>query len=135
MRYSTAGKSRTLFRSADAETLKQLHPENPRFARLRDDDYVIVSEPFSDLPGVWHEIPEATVITLRRRRRRPGGVPAGGRARYAGVKAALEDQPARAVLTLALRGASTSLPRKRTPNLSRPLRPSRDRTANATEDR
>ena len=64
VRYSTAGKSRTLFRSADAETLKQLHPENPRFAHLRDDDYVIVSEPFSDLPGVWHEIPEATVITL-----------------------------------------------------------------------
>ena len=64
VRYSTAGKSRTLFRSADAATLKQLHPDNPRLERVRDDDYVMVSEPFSDLPGVWHEIPEATVITL-----------------------------------------------------------------------
>lgn len=27
---------------------------------------VIVSEPFSDLPAVWHEIPPATAVTVRR---------------------------------------------------------------------
>jgi glutamine amidotransferase len=27
---------------------------------------VIVSEPFSDLPGLWHEIPPSTAVTVRR---------------------------------------------------------------------
>jgi predicted glutamine amidotransferase len=40
--------------------------DNPRFQRLSPDDRVIVSEPFSDLPGVWQEIPEATAVTVRR---------------------------------------------------------------------
>ena len=30
------------------------------------DDRVIVSEPFADLPGVWHEIPQSTAVTVRR---------------------------------------------------------------------
>jgi len=29
------------------------------------DDRMIVSEPFSDLPGVWREVPEATAVTVR----------------------------------------------------------------------
>jgi predicted glutamine amidotransferase len=33
--------------------------------RLTDDDRLIVSEPFSDLPGVWHEIPPSTAVTVR----------------------------------------------------------------------
>ena len=36
VRYSTEGNSRTLFASADVHALKQLHPENPRLALLRD---------------------------------------------------------------------------------------------------
>jgi len=32
---------------------------------LSADDRLIVSEPFSDLPGVWREIPEATAVTVR----------------------------------------------------------------------
>jgi predicted glutamine amidotransferase len=68
VRYSTEGKSRTLFASGDAHALKQLHPENPRLQLLRDDDHLVVSEPFSDLPGVWHEIPESTALIVH-----PGG--------------------------------------------------------------
>jgi len=64
VRYSTEGKSRTLFASADAHSLKQLHPENPRLALLRDDDRLVVSEPFTDLPGAWHEIPESTALIV-----------------------------------------------------------------------
>ena len=64
-RYSTEGHSRTLFVSADAESLRQLHPENPRLQRLRDEDRVVVSEPMSELPGLWHEIPESTVLLVQ----------------------------------------------------------------------
>ena len=66
VRYSTEGRARSLFASADVETLRRLYPDNPRFERLSGDDRLIVSEPFSDLPGVWHEIPEATAVTVQR---------------------------------------------------------------------
>ena len=38
---------------------------HPALQRLSTDDRLIVSEPFSDLPGVWQEIPEATAETER----------------------------------------------------------------------
>jgi glutamine amidotransferase len=66
VRYCTEGRARSLYASADAETVRRLHPENARLQRLSVDDRVIVSEPFSDLPGVWHEIPAATAVTVRR---------------------------------------------------------------------
>jgi predicted glutamine amidotransferase len=69
IRYSTEGRSRTLYASADAHSIKQLHPENPRLGRLRDEDRLIVSEPFADLPGVWQELPESTALTVL-----PGGL-------------------------------------------------------------
>jgi predicted glutamine amidotransferase len=66
VRYSTEGRPRSLFASAGADTVRRLYPDNPRFQRLSADDRLIVSEPFSDLPGVWQEIPEATAVTVRR---------------------------------------------------------------------
>jgi glutamine amidotransferase len=65
VRYATDGHARSLFASADADTVRHLHPENPRLQRLGADDRLIVSEPFSDLPGLWKEIPEATAVTVR----------------------------------------------------------------------
>ncbi len=66
VRYATEGPARSLFASADVESIRHLHPENPRFQRLSPDDRVIVSEPFSDLPGVWQEIPQRTAVTVER---------------------------------------------------------------------
>lgn len=68
VRYSTEGASRTLFVSADAHAIKQLHPENANLQRMRDADRLVVSEPLADLPGAWHEIPESTALTVL-----PGG--------------------------------------------------------------
>jgi predicted glutamine amidotransferase len=65
VRYSSEGKSRTLFVSSDADSIKALHPDNERFQRLTDEDRLIVSEPLSDLPGIWNEVPEATVLTIQ----------------------------------------------------------------------
>ena len=64
LRYSSAHRSRTLFVSEDVDTVRQLHPENPRLQRMAEGDTVIVSEPVSDLPGAWLEIPESTALVL-----------------------------------------------------------------------
>jgi predicted glutamine amidotransferase len=66
VRYATDGPARSLFASADVDAIRSLHPENERFHRLSPDDRVVVSEPFSDLPGVWQEIPQGTAVTVRR---------------------------------------------------------------------
>lgn len=64
-RYSTEGRSRTLFASNDPQTLRQLQPDNPRLQRMLDEDRVVISEPFVDLPGAWSEIGEATVLIVQ----------------------------------------------------------------------
>jgi len=64
-RYSSEGKSRTLFSSCDAASVRRLHPENERLQRLRDEDRLVVSEPLSDLPGLWESIPESTVLIVQ----------------------------------------------------------------------
>ncbi len=66
VRYSSEGRSRTLYVSADARTVQALHPDDDRFARFTDEDRVIVSEPLSDLPGLWIEVPEATALIVQR---------------------------------------------------------------------
>ena len=65
IRYSTERRSRTLFVSADASSIRQLHPENARLQRLVDEDRVIVSEPLADLPGVWYEIPDGSALIVQ----------------------------------------------------------------------
>jgi predicted glutamine amidotransferase len=66
VRYATEGPARSLFASADVSAIQTLHPDNPRLQQLNEGDRLIVSEPFADLPGVWHEIPEATAVCARR---------------------------------------------------------------------
>jgi predicted glutamine amidotransferase len=65
VRYSTEHHSRTLFISAEAAAIRELHPESERLQLLRDEDRAIVSEPFSDLPGVWIEVPESTALIVQ----------------------------------------------------------------------
>lgn len=65
VRYSSEHASRTLFVSADRETIQALHPDNARLARLTDEDRIVVSEPLSDLPGVWLEVAESTVLVIQ----------------------------------------------------------------------
>lgn len=65
VRYSSEHRSRTLYMSADPTSVQALHPDNPRFAQLSDETRIIVSEPLSDLPGVWVEIPESTALIVQ----------------------------------------------------------------------
>src|SRR6266487_558913 len=60
-RYSSEGKSRSLFFSTDVSTLRALYPENELLRRLDDESRLIVSEPLGDeLPGAWNEVPESS---------------------------------------------------------------------------
>jgi predicted glutamine amidotransferase len=64
-RYSSERRSRSLFVTAEADAIKALHPDNPRLSQLREEDRLVVSEPLADLPGVWNEIPESTVVIVQ----------------------------------------------------------------------
>ncbi|WP_314503367.1 class II glutamine amidotransferase [uncultured Microbacterium sp.] len=63
-RYSTQGRSRTLFHSVDVPTIRKLYPDAARLALFGDDAQVVVSEPLNDLPGTFVEVPESTVAVL-----------------------------------------------------------------------
>jgi glutamine amidotransferase len=59
-RYSSEGKSRTLYFTTAYDTLKALYPHDPRVALFDEETRLVVSEPLGDLPGVWNEVPEAS---------------------------------------------------------------------------
>lgn len=63
-RYSSVGKSRTLFHSVDVSTLREQYPDHPVLHRLSDDARLVVSEPFGDLHGAWREIPESKYLVV-----------------------------------------------------------------------
>lgn len=64
-RYSTEGRSRSLFHSTDIATLRQQYPDNPALHVLSDDARLVVSEPLGSLRGVWREVPESTCVVVR----------------------------------------------------------------------
>jgi glutamine amidotransferase len=64
-RYSSVGKSRTLFHSTEIATLRVQYPSNPLLTGLSDDARVIVSEPLGDLKGAWQEVPESSCFVVR----------------------------------------------------------------------
>lgn len=62
VRYSSEGDSRTLFHNTCVRHLRELYPDNAQIAALDDDAFLLLSEPLSDMDGVWEEVPEATAI-------------------------------------------------------------------------
>jgi glutamine amidotransferase len=59
-RYSSEGKSRSLFYSTDVSTLRVLYPDLEILREASDESRLIVSEPLRDLPGAWNEVPESS---------------------------------------------------------------------------
>jgi predicted glutamine amidotransferase len=59
-RYSSEGKSRSLFFSTAVHTLRAQYPDNPVLHGLSDESRLIVSEPLGDLKGAWNEVPESS---------------------------------------------------------------------------
>jgi predicted glutamine amidotransferase len=64
-RYSSEGKSRSLYYSADMRTVREMYPERPRLQEASDETRIIVSEPIVDLPGAWNEVPESSYGVVR----------------------------------------------------------------------
>lgn len=64
-RYSTQGRSRTLFHSVEIDTLREMYPDIERLKLFGERARVVVSEPLNDLPGAFVEVPESTVAILQ----------------------------------------------------------------------
>jgi len=63
-RYSSEGRSRSLFHSTDVSTLRDQYPDNPVLHELSEDARLVVSEPLGDLYGAWREVPESTCVVV-----------------------------------------------------------------------
>jgi len=63
-RYSSQGRTRSLFHSEDVPTLRAMYPDAERLNLFGDRARLVVSEPLNDVPGVFIEVPESTVAVL-----------------------------------------------------------------------
>jgi predicted glutamine amidotransferase len=59
-RYASGPVVNSLFVTADADAVRQMHPEDARLRGFSDEARAIVSEPLGDLPGLWNEVPAGT---------------------------------------------------------------------------
>lgn len=64
-RYSSEGRTRSLYYSTEIETLRTQYPERPIFRHLSDETRLVVSEPLGDLVGAWNEVAEGSLVVIR----------------------------------------------------------------------
>lgn len=63
-RYSSEGRSPSLFHSTDVSMLREQYPDNPVLHDLPGDARLVVSEPLGDLHGAWREVPESSCLIV-----------------------------------------------------------------------
>jgi glutamine amidotransferase len=59
-RYSSEGKSRSLYFSTLKSTLQALYPGDPQWEQFDDESRIVVSEPLGTRVGVWNAVPESS---------------------------------------------------------------------------
>jgi predicted glutamine amidotransferase len=59
-RYSSEGKSRSLFFTRSVPTVRELYPDLPVLDEVSETTRLIVSEPIGNAPGAWYEVPESS---------------------------------------------------------------------------
>ncbi|GAA4377513.1 class II glutamine amidotransferase [Actinomadura verrucosospora] len=64
-RYSSQGRTRSLFYSTDIAELRSLYPGLDVLQRLGTDARFVVSEPIHALEGAWTEVPESSYAVVR----------------------------------------------------------------------
>ncbi len=67
-RYSSQGRSRSLFFSTKMATLREQYPDNPILHSLSNETRLVVSEPLGKLVGAWQEVPESSYGVIGRGR-------------------------------------------------------------------
>ena len=67
-RYASGPEVNTLYYSADVESLRLLYPADERYAHFFADSRAVVSEPLVALPGLWHEVPAGSALTVEKGR-------------------------------------------------------------------
>jgi glutamine amidotransferase len=65
-RYASGPVVNTLFVSAEVDALRLLYPEDERWKHFSEDSRAVVSQPLTDLPGLWHEVPVSTALVLQK---------------------------------------------------------------------
>jgi predicted glutamine amidotransferase len=50
--------------SEDPDSVRMLYPDSERLTHFGNDARVVVSEPLTDLPGVWREVPAGTAVII-----------------------------------------------------------------------
>jgi glutamine amidotransferase len=65
-RYSSEGKSRSLFFTRDVRPLREQYPDREILREVSDDTRLVVSEPIGDLPGARVDMPEASCGVVAR---------------------------------------------------------------------
>ncbi|MBO0882155.1 MAG: class II glutamine amidotransferase, partial [Mycobacterium sp.] len=63
-RYASEPEANTLFVSEHPESVRMLYPDSERLTHFGDDARVVVSEPLTDLPGVWREVPAGAALII-----------------------------------------------------------------------
>jgi predicted glutamine amidotransferase len=58
-------EANSLYVSNDARDVRLLYPENERLRHLSDEARAVVSEPLSDLPGLWREVPRSSALVVQ----------------------------------------------------------------------
>jgi glutamine amidotransferase len=64
VRYASSREVNTLFVSESVESVRALYPENEHLQALPPHARAVVSEPLSQLPGVWTEVPTSTALVV-----------------------------------------------------------------------
>ncbi|WP_200842159.1 class II glutamine amidotransferase [Actinomadura sp. K4S16] len=64
-RYSSLGRTRSLFCSTDIAQLRRLYPELDVLQELGTEARFVVSEPIHHLEGAWKEVPESSYAIVR----------------------------------------------------------------------
>jgi hypothetical protein len=70
VRYASGPEVNTLFVSEDPASVRMLYPDNEGLDHFGDDARVVVSEPLTQLPGMWREVPPGSALIIGRDTRR-----------------------------------------------------------------
>jgi predicted glutamine amidotransferase len=64
VRYASGSEVNNLFVNEDTASVRDLYPEDERLSHFTDDARVVVSEPLTNLPGLWREVPPGTALII-----------------------------------------------------------------------